>query len=193
MVWNLVTIKRRYSWRKNPNMDKEITQGKSLTLHNIWNEVNIMFLTTNNQTLHVAVCMCCPVTCKPTEKHLHAYKKKLLKYLREPVNRDSVSNDSSIALTVYADADHADVVQLSSKRQKSAAISSTEAEYIAFSRVQVENGVVEILLCHYGVAAADIFTKALAEEEFEFLINNLGMQRFYVRETPETIGQMIEE
>ncbi|GJX28693.1 retrovirus-related pol polyprotein from transposon TNT 1-94 [Tanacetum coccineum] len=86
-----------------------------------------------------------------------------------------------------------DVVQLSSKRQKSAAISSTEAEYIAFSRVQVENGVVEILLCHYGVAAADIFTKALAEEEFEFLINNLGMQRFYVRETPETIGQMIEE
>ncbi|GKD54606.1 hypothetical protein Tco_1287993 [Tanacetum coccineum] len=60
-------------------------------------------------------------------------------------------NDSSIALTAYADADHAGchdtrrstsgsmqslgdrLVSWSSKRQKSAAISSTEAEYIALS------------------------------------------------------------
>ncbi|GKF38780.1 uncharacterized mitochondrial protein-like protein, partial [Tanacetum coccineum] len=59
--------------------------------------------------------------------------------------------DSSIALTAYADADHAGckdtrrstsgcmqllgdkLVSWSSKRQKSAAISSTEAEYIAMS------------------------------------------------------------
>ncbi|GJZ39423.1 uncharacterized mitochondrial protein-like protein [Tanacetum coccineum] len=62
-----------------------------------------------------------------------------------------VSKDSSIALTTYADADHAGcqdtrrstsgsmqllgdrLVSWSSKRQKSAAISSREAEYIALS------------------------------------------------------------
>ncbi|GJU03439.1 retrotransposon protein, putative, unclassified [Tanacetum coccineum] len=88
---------------------------------------------------------------KPTEKHLHAVK-RIFKYLRETVNRGLwYPKDSSIALTAYADADHAGcqdtrrstsgcmqllgdrLVSWSSKRQKSAAISSTEAEYIALS------------------------------------------------------------
>ncbi|GJV22245.1 retrovirus-related pol polyprotein from transposon TNT 1-94 [Tanacetum coccineum] len=88
---------------------------------------------------------------KPTEKHLHAVK-RIFKYLRGTVNRGLwYPKDSSIALTAYADADHAGcqdtrrstsgsmqllgdrLVSWSSKRQKSAAISSTEAEYIALS------------------------------------------------------------
>ncbi|GJS24147.1 retrovirus-related pol polyprotein from transposon TNT 1-94 [Tanacetum coccineum] len=90
-------------------------------------------------------------TAKPTEKHLHAVK-RIFKYLRGTVNRGLwYPKDSSIALTAYADADHAGcqdtrrstsgsmqllgdrLVSWSSKRQKSAAISSTEAEYIALS------------------------------------------------------------
>ncbi|GJU77317.1 retrovirus-related pol polyprotein from transposon TNT 1-94, partial [Tanacetum coccineum] len=85
---------------------------------------------------------------KPTKKHLHAVK-RIFKYLRGTVNRGLwYPKDSSIALTAYADADHAGcqdtrrstsgsmqllgdrLVSWSSKRQKSAAISSTEAEYI---------------------------------------------------------------
>ncbi|GJW22941.1 retrotransposon protein, putative, ty1-copia subclass [Tanacetum coccineum] len=88
---------------------------------------------------------------KPTEKHLHAVK-RIFKYLRGTVNRGLwYPKDSSIALTAYADADHAGcqdtrrstsgcmqllgdrLVSWSSKRQKSAAISSTKAEYIALS------------------------------------------------------------
>ncbi|GKA40019.1 integrase, catalytic region, zinc finger, CCHC-type containing protein [Tanacetum coccineum] len=88
---------------------------------------------------------------KPTEKHLHAVK-RIFKYLRGTVNRGLwYPKDSSIALTAYADADHAGcqdtrrstsrsmqllgdrLVSWSSKRQKSTAISSTEAEYIALS------------------------------------------------------------
>ncbi|GJV40147.1 hypothetical protein Tco_1418587 [Tanacetum coccineum] len=67
--------------------------------------------------------------------------------------------DSSIALTAFADADHAGcqdtrrstsgsiqllgdrLVSWSSKRQKSAAISSTEAEYIALSGEKVRSGI----------------------------------------------------
>nr|GFB51592.1 copia protein [Tanacetum cinerariifolium] len=88
---------------------------------------------------------------KPTEKHLHAVK-RILKYLRRTVNRGLWHlKDSSIALTAYADTDHAGcqdtrrstsgsmkllgdrLVSRSSKRQKSAAISSTKAKYIALS------------------------------------------------------------
>ncbi|GJS34830.1 hypothetical protein Tco_0533212 [Tanacetum coccineum] len=88
---------------------------------------------------------------KPTEKHLHAIK-RIFKYLRGTVNRGLwYPKDSSIALTAYTDADHTGcqdtrrstsgcmqllgdrLVSWSSKRQKSAAISNTEADYIALS------------------------------------------------------------
>ncbi|GJU48433.1 retrovirus-related pol polyprotein from transposon TNT 1-94 [Tanacetum coccineum] len=88
---------------------------------------------------------------RPTEKHLHAVK-RIFRYLRGTVNRGLwYSKDSAIALTTFADADHAGcqdtrrstsgsmqilgdrLVSWSSKRQKSAAISSTEAEYFALS------------------------------------------------------------
>nr|GEU69248.1 hypothetical protein [Tanacetum cinerariifolium] len=88
---------------------------------------------------------------KPTEKHLHAIK-RIFKHLRRTVNRGHwYLKDYSIALIAYADAVHAGcqdtrrstfgsmqflgdkVVSWSSKRQKSAVISSMEAEYIALS------------------------------------------------------------
>ncbi|GJX76650.1 retrovirus-related pol polyprotein from transposon TNT 1-94 [Tanacetum coccineum] len=88
---------------------------------------------------------------QPTKKHLHVVK-RIFKYLRETVNKGLwYPKDSSIALTAYVDADHAGcqdtrrstsgsmqllgdrLVSWSSKRQKSAAISSTEAENIAMS------------------------------------------------------------
>ncbi|GJS95385.1 retrovirus-related pol polyprotein from transposon TNT 1-94 [Tanacetum coccineum] len=88
---------------------------------------------------------------KPTEKHLDAVK-RIFKYLRGTVNQGLwYPKDYSIALTAYADADHEGLqdtrrstsgsmqflgdrlVSWSSKRQKSIAISSTEAEYIVMS------------------------------------------------------------
>ncbi|GKC59579.1 retrovirus-related pol polyprotein from transposon TNT 1-94 [Tanacetum coccineum] len=88
---------------------------------------------------------------KPTEKHLHVVK-RIFNYLRGTVNRGLwYLKDSSIALTAYADTDHAGcqdtrqstfgsmqllgdrLVSWSSKRQKSAAISNTKAKYIALS------------------------------------------------------------
>ncbi|GKC71576.1 hypothetical protein Tco_1117459 [Tanacetum coccineum] len=110
------------------------------------------------------------------------------------------------------------LVSWSSKRQKSAAISSTEAEYIAMSgccaqifwmrlqltdyglgfnkilifhfiKEQVENGVVELYFVNTEYQLADIFTKALCRERIEFLINKLGVQSF----TPETLKQLADE
>nr|GFB23344.1 hypothetical protein [Tanacetum cinerariifolium] len=85
------------------------------------------------------------------EKHVHAVK-RIFRYLCGTVHQGLwFSKDSSVALTAFADADHAGcqdthrstsgnvqflrerLISWSSKRQKSAAISSTEAEYIALS------------------------------------------------------------
>nr|GEW98005.1 retrotransposon protein, putative, unclassified [Tanacetum cinerariifolium] len=86
-----------------------------------------------------------------------------------------------------------------SKRQKSAAISSTGAEYIALSKhigiryhfikEHVENGVIELYFVNTGYQLADIFTKALARERIEFLINKLDMRTF----TSETLKQLTDE
>ncbi|GJY15962.1 hypothetical protein Tco_0386384 [Tanacetum coccineum] len=101
--------------------------------------------------LQFAICMCARYQARPTEKHLNAVK-RIFRYLKGTVHRGLwYPKDSSFALTTFADADHAGcqdtrrstsgsiqllgdrLVSWSSKRQKSAAISSTEAEYIALS------------------------------------------------------------
>ncbi|GKD74853.1 hypothetical protein Tco_1333135, partial [Tanacetum coccineum] len=131
-----------------------------------------------------------------------------------------------------------------SKRQKSTAISSTKAEYIAMSgwyaqilwmrsqltdyglgfnkilmycdnksvialscnnvqhsrskhieirfhfiKEHVKNRVIELYFVNTEYQLADIFTKALARERIEFLINKLGMRSF----TPETLKQLADE
>ncbi|GJV75132.1 retrovirus-related pol polyprotein from transposon TNT 1-94 [Tanacetum coccineum] len=199
---------------------------------------------------------------RPTEKNLHTVK-RIFRYLRGTVNQGLwYPKDSSITLTTFVDADHAGcqdtrrstsgsmqflgdrLVSWSSKRQKSAAISSTEAEYIAMSgccaqilwmrsqltdyglgfnkipmycdnksaialscnnvqhsrskhidirfhfiKEHVENGVIELYFVNTEYQLADIFTKALARERIEFLINKLGMRSF----TPETLKQLADE
>ncbi|GJY47432.1 integrase, catalytic region, zinc finger, CCHC-type containing protein [Tanacetum coccineum] len=222
----------------------------------------LLYLTASRPDLQFAICICARYQARPTEKHLHAVKRTFW-YLKGTVNqRLWYPKDSSIALTAFADADHAGcqdtrrstsgsmqflgdrLVSWSSKRQKSAAISSTEAEYIAMSgccaqilwmrsqltdyglgfnkipmycdnkstialscnnvqhsrskyidirfhfiKEHVENGVIELYFVNTEYQLADIFTKALARERIEFLINKLGMRSF----TPETLKQLADE
>ncbi|GJV41135.1 retrovirus-related pol polyprotein from transposon TNT 1-94 [Tanacetum coccineum] len=215
----------------------EDTQGKAIDPTHYRGMVGtLMYLTASRPDLTFVVCMCARYQAKPTEKHLHAVK-RIFKYLRGTVNRGLwYPKDSSIALTAYADADHAGcqdtrrstsgcmqllgdrLVSWSSKRQKSAAISSTEAEYIALSgccaqvlwmrsqltdyglgfnkipifyfiKDQVENKLVELYFVNTEHQLADIFTKALCRGRIEFLINKLGMRIF----TPETLKLLANE
>ncbi|GJX71259.1 integrase, catalytic region, zinc finger, CCHC-type containing protein [Tanacetum coccineum] len=165
----------------------------------------LLYLTASRPDLQFAICMCARYQAWPTKKHLNA--------------------DSSIALTVFAYADHAGcqdarrstsgsmqllgdrLVSWSSKRQKSIAISSTEAEYIALSiccakilskhidirfhfiKEHVDNGVIELYFVNTEYQLADIFTKVLGRKRIEFLINKLGMRSF----TPKTLKQLADE
>ncbi|GJT52554.1 retrovirus-related pol polyprotein from transposon TNT 1-94 [Tanacetum coccineum] len=111
----------------------------------------LLYLIASRPDLQFAICMCAWYQARPTEKHLNAVK-RIFRYLKGTVHRGLwYPKGSSIALTAFADADHVGcqdtrritsgsmqllgdrLVSWSSKRQKSAAISSTEAEYIALS------------------------------------------------------------
>ncbi|GJZ20318.1 retrovirus-related pol polyprotein from transposon TNT 1-94 [Tanacetum coccineum] len=130
----------------------EDTQGKAVDPTNYHGMVStLMYLTSSRPDLVYDVCICSRYQDRPTEKHLHAVK-RIFRYLRGTVNRGLwYLKDSTIAQTAFADADHAGcqdtkhstsgsmqllgdrLVSWLSKRQKSVAISSTEAEYIALS------------------------------------------------------------
>nr|GEX10454.1 retrovirus-related Pol polyprotein from transposon TNT 1-94 [Tanacetum cinerariifolium] len=111
----------------------------------------LLYLIASRPDLQFTICMCARYQARPTEKHVHAVK-RIFRYLRGTVNRGLwYPKDSSVALTAFADADHAGcqdtlrstsgsvqflgerLISWSSKRQKSAAISSIEAEYITLS------------------------------------------------------------
>nr|GEV28974.1 hypothetical protein [Tanacetum cinerariifolium] len=106
---------------------------------------------------------------RPTEKNVHAVK-RLFRYLRGTVHRDLLyPKDSSIPLTAFADADHVGCqdthrstsgsmqflgerfISWLSKRQKSAAISSMEAEYIALSGCCAQILWMRSQLSNYGI------------------------------------------
>nr|GEX05359.1 uncharacterized mitochondrial protein AtMg00810-like [Tanacetum cinerariifolium] len=129
----------------------------------------LLYLTASRPDLQFAICMCAQYQARPTEKHLHAVK-WIFRYLRGTVNqRLWYLKDSSIALTAFADANHAScqdtrrstfgsmqflgdrLVSSSSKRQKSAAISTTEAEYIALTGCYAQALWMRLQLTDYSV------------------------------------------
>ncbi|GJW89118.1 hypothetical protein Tco_0164458 [Tanacetum coccineum] len=191
---------------------------------------SLMYLTASRPDLVFVVCMCARYQALPTKKHLEALK-RVFRYLRGTINWGLwYPKDTTMALTAYADADHAGcqdtrrstsgsaqflgdkLVSWSSKKQMSTAISTTEAEYIAmfgcyahilwmrsqltdydffFNKIpleQVEKGVVELYFMTTDYQLANIFTKALPRERFEFLLPRLGMKSM----SPETLKRLQE-
>ncbi|GKA95790.1 retrovirus-related pol polyprotein from transposon TNT 1-94 [Tanacetum coccineum] len=127
---------------------------------------------------------------KTTKKHLEAIK-RVFRYLQGTSNWGLwYPKDTAMALTAYADVNHAGcqdtrrstsgsaqflgdkLVSWSSKKQKSIVISTIEAGYISIE--QLENDVVELYFMTTDYQLMDIFTKALLRERFEFLLPRHG-------------------
>ncbi|GKA78811.1 retrovirus-related pol polyprotein from transposon TNT 1-94 [Tanacetum coccineum] len=112
---------------------------------------SLMYLTASRPDLVFVICMCARYQAWPTKKHLEALK-HVFWYLKGTINWGLwYPKDTAMALTAYADADHTGcqdtrrstsgsaqflrhkLVSWSSKKQKSTAILTTEAEYNAMS------------------------------------------------------------
>nr|GEW01744.1 hypothetical protein [Tanacetum cinerariifolium] len=67
----------------------------------------LIYLIVSRHDLQFAICMCAQYQARPTKKHVHEVK-RIFRYLRGIVHRGLwYLKDSSVALTAFADADHA--------------------------------------------------------------------------------------
>ncbi|GJY16106.1 hypothetical protein Tco_0386528 [Tanacetum coccineum] len=95
--------------------------------------------------------------------------------------------DSCIALTAFADADHAGCQD--TRRSTSGSMQLLGDRLIPFHKGVSENGLVELYFARTEYQLADIFTKALGQERLDFLINKLGMRSM----SPEILKRLVEE
>ncbi|GJW89968.1 retrovirus-related pol polyprotein from transposon TNT 1-94 [Tanacetum coccineum] len=172
----------------------EDTQGKSVDPTHYRGMVGtLMYLTASRPDLTFIVCMCARYQGKPTENHLHTVK-RISKYLKGTVNRGLwYSKDSSIAITTYADVDHVGcqdtrrstsrsiqllgnkLVSWSSKRHKSAVISSMEAKYIALSGCFAPANCLKIGKCIHQLSS----TLKSNEPTIQVVLDALKLTPFY--------------
>nr|GEW33537.1 hypothetical protein [Tanacetum cinerariifolium] len=104
----------------------------------------LLYLTASRPDLQFAIYMYARYQARPTEKHVHAVK-RIFRYLRGTVHRGLwYSKDSSVALTAFADADHAGCQD--TRR------STSGTEYIALSGCCAQILWMRSQLSDYGIA-----------------------------------------
>ncbi|GJU26362.1 retrovirus-related pol polyprotein from transposon TNT 1-94 [Tanacetum coccineum] len=147
----------------------------------------LMYLTASRPDIVHATCYCARYQAKPTKKHLTAVK-RIFWYLKDSIN---------MGLWYPKDTGGDKLVSWSSKKQDCTSMSSAEAEYAAiaiscnpvqhsrtkhidvryhFIKEQVEKGIVELFFVGTEYQLADLFTKALSEDRFKYLVRRLGMR-----------------
>ncbi|GJW95250.1 retrovirus-related pol polyprotein from transposon TNT 1-94 [Tanacetum coccineum] len=139
-----------------------------------------------------AVRLCARYQAKPTKKHLNAVK-RIFRYLKGTINMGlCYSKDTGMSLTAYADADHTgyygfqfNKIPLYCDNKSEIAlccnnVQHSRAKHINvryhFIKEYVENGIMELHFVRTEYQLADIFTKPLPRERFNFLIEKLGMR-----------------
>ncbi|GJS50265.1 retrovirus-related pol polyprotein from transposon TNT 1-94 [Tanacetum coccineum] len=106
----------------------------------------LMYLTASRPDIVHATCYCARYQAKPTEKHLTAVK-RIFRYLKDSINMGLwYPKDTGFELTAFSDSDH------------------------------VEKGIVELFFVETEYQLADLFTKALSEDRFKYLVRRLGMR-----------------
>ncbi|GJR23923.1 retrovirus-related pol polyprotein from transposon TNT 1-94 [Tanacetum coccineum] len=129
-------------------------------------------LTSRRPDLTYAVCLCARYEAKPTEKHLHA-----LTDYKFTFNKNHL---------LYCD--NKSVIALCCNNVQHSRAKHIDVRYY-FIKEQVENGIVELYFVRTEYQLADIFTKPLPRERFNFLIEKISMRSM----SPETLKRLTEE
>ncbi|GJY67271.1 retrovirus-related pol polyprotein from transposon TNT 1-94 [Tanacetum coccineum] len=184
------------AWTSDPPIPKRL-EGKLIDQTDYRSKIgSLMYLTSSRPYIVQAVCYCARYQARPTEKHLKEVK-RIFQYLRGTINMGLwYLKDSGFELTAFSDADHAGcidtckstsggiqflvdkLVSWMSKKKDCSVMSSAEAEYVALSAscTQVKNGIIELYFVRTEYQLVDIFTKALPEDKFQYLVRRIGMR-----------------
>ncbi|GJV31503.1 retrovirus-related pol polyprotein from transposon TNT 1-94 [Tanacetum coccineum] len=158
----------------------------------------LMYLTSSRPDIVHSTCLCARYQAKPTEKHLKEVK-RIFHYLRGTVNMGLwYTKDSGFELTGFSDADYAGckdtfkstsggaqflgerLVSWSLKKQDCTALSTAKSEYVSLSascaQKHIEKATIELYFVKTDFQLADLFTKALPVDRFNYLVRRLGMR-----------------
>ncbi|GKE01476.1 retrovirus-related pol polyprotein from transposon TNT 1-94, partial [Tanacetum coccineum] len=179
---------------ENKKLDEDL-QGKQVDATLYRGMIgSLMYLTTSRPDLNYVVCLCARYQAKPTEKHLQAVK-RIFRYLngtmichsqlmQRPIMRDYGFQFNKVPL--YCD--NKSAIALCCNNVQHSRAKHIDVRY-HFIKEQVDNGIVELYIVRSEYQLADIFTKPLPRDRFNFLIEKLGMRRM----SPKTLKRLAEE
>ncbi|GJX07563.1 hypothetical protein Tco_0195495 [Tanacetum coccineum] len=145
---------------------------------------SLMYLTASRPDLVFAVCMCARYQSRPTKRHLEAVK-RVFRYLQGTINMSFACLQSHPSVLVTTRGAIAPLCCNNVQHSRSKHIDIRHH----FIREQVEKGVVELYFVRTEYQLADIFTKALPRERFEFILPRLGMKCM----KPETLKSLQDD
>nr|GEU84450.1 uncharacterized mitochondrial protein AtMg00810-like [Tanacetum cinerariifolium] len=115
---------------------------------------SLMYLTSSRPDIVQAVCFCARYQSQPNEKHLKEVK-RIFRYIRGTVNMGLwYPKGSSFELTAFSDADHAGCIDSRKSTSRGIQFQGDKTKY----------------------QLADMFTKALPEDRFKYLVKRIGMR-----------------
>ncbi|GJY75014.1 retrovirus-related pol polyprotein from transposon TNT 1-94 [Tanacetum coccineum] len=177
---------------------------------------SLMYLTSSRPDLIYAVCLCARYQAKPTEKHLNTVK-RIFRYLKGTINmglcKSALPSRTEAEYTALSECcaqilwmrsqltdygfqfnkislycDNKSAIALCCNNVQHSRAKHIDVRY-HFIKEQVENGIVELYFVRIEYQLADIFTKPLPRERFNFLIEKLGMRSM----SSETLKCLTEE
>nr|GEW25202.1 hypothetical protein [Tanacetum cinerariifolium] len=169
----------------------------------------LMYLTVSRVDIVHATCYCARYQAKPTEKHLTVVK-QIFRYLKDTIHMGLwYPKDTGFKLTAFSDSDHEgcldshygfyfDKIPMYCDSKAAIAISCNPVQHSRtkhidvryhFIKEKVKRGIVELFFVETEYQLADLFTKALPEERFKYLVRRLGMRCL----TPEELEVLANE
>nr|GEV42141.1 hypothetical protein [Tanacetum cinerariifolium] len=171
----------------------------------------LMHLTASRPDIVHATCYCARYQARPTEKHLTMVKRIFCFFDSNHAGCLDLRKSTSGGIQ-FLGGDK--LVSWSSKKQDCTSMSSAKVEYVSLStccaqvlwlktqltyygfhfdkipiyhfiKEQVKKGIVELFFVRIEYQLADLFTKALPEDRFKYLVRRLGMRCF----TPEELEE----
>nr|GEV40764.1 retrovirus-related Pol polyprotein from transposon TNT 1-94 [Tanacetum cinerariifolium] len=150
---------------------------------------SLMYLTASRPDLVFVVCLCARYQANPTKKHLETLKQPMKMQIMQVVKTCKEAHPevlSSLAINWLADygfdfnkiplyCDNLSAIALYCNNVKHSRSKHIDIHY-HFIRQQVERGVVELYLVSTDYQLADIFTKALPRQRFEFILSRLVLR-----------------